>query len=77
MNKGKQQIHQIDIDLIEVSSGTQSRVGLDETKVDEYTEAMEKGANFPLIDVFILWRREIFLSGRVPSGLCLRNCQLS
>jgi hypothetical protein len=54
MNKGKQQIHQIDIDLIEVSSGTQSRVGLDETKVDEYTEAMEKGANFPLIDVFIL-----------------------
>jgi hypothetical protein len=45
-------IQQIDIDLIEVGGGTQSRVELDDATVDDYKQAMQNGATFPPIDVY-------------------------
>lgn len=52
MNTTMQQLREIDINLIEATSDTQSRVGLDENTIAEYAEAMEGGASFPPIVLF-------------------------
>lgn len=42
----------LDIALIKISGGTQSRVGIDQNVVEEYNEALQNGATFPPVDVY-------------------------
>jgi hypothetical protein len=47
-----QDVQQIDLKLIELSGGTQSRAGYDETTLAEYVEVWERGVQFPPIDLY-------------------------
>lgn len=45
-------VQQIELALIELSSGTPRHAGYDETTLAEYTEAWERGVQFPPIEVY-------------------------
>lgn len=45
-------VQQIDLALIELSGGTQSRAGYDEQTLAEYVSAWERGIQFPPIDLY-------------------------
>jgi len=46
------EVGEIELNLIELSGGTQSRASLDEPTLTEYVEAWERGAKFPPINLF-------------------------
>lgn len=46
------EVKQVNIDLIDLSGSTQSRVESNQDKVDEYAEAMQNGDNFPPVDLY-------------------------
>lgn len=48
----QQDIQQLDLNLIELSGGTQSRAGFDEATLAEYVSAWERGVQFPPIEVY-------------------------